>query len=350
MDRDSIIKMVHVWGGRYRDHGANIAATCPLAQWTHERGTDRRPSLSIRVEPEQRSPCRCWSCGFEGGLRKLGEELVAKGGEEYAPLLARILETEKQGGGGKWVGGIDAVAVNQGELLPGIEEYPDDLIMGEEEYAEFKGRVPIYAMDRGLSLTSCRCWELGHDRQRKRLLFPVRDWRGFLVGVSGRTYVNGCETCGAVLDKDYGVCTSCGTVVQGKYLHTTGYRRDMVLYGEHKYDRDWPTGILVEGNLDVVKLWQWGYRNVVASFGSGVSEGQLRRLAFFFKKLVVVGDGDKAGEKMMTTVQDALSERMEVVTVKLPKDVDPGGMSAFDADFFLKRHSLPIDRDLKRFV
>lgn len=341
--------MIRAWGGVYRERGDNISATCPLAPWTHAKGTDRNPSISIKIAPGVKSPCKCWACGFEGTLQQLGEELVERGGSEYAPLLDRIKETEGKGvASGDW--GFD-LAHRHGEAIrPGVDEYPDDLVMREEEYAEYKGRVPIYAKDRGLSLTTCRCWELGHDRVRKRLLFPVRDWRGRLVGVSGRSYFDGCESCMAPVSKDYGICRSCGTVIQGKYLHTLGYQKGAVLYGEHKIDRDWPVGVLVEGNLDAIKLWQYGFRNVVASFGSGVSDGQLRRLAYFFKRLVVMGDGDKAGEKMANAVSSSLSDLMPVDIVRLPAGVDPGGMTVYDADFFLSGLSEPVDRGVLRFV
>lgn len=116
-----------------------------------------------------------------------------------------------------------------------------------------------------------------YDKFRNRLMLPVIDVRGDVVGFGSR-----------VLDKS-----------EPKYMNTTEtltYSKRRVLYGLNlakKTKR--PNIILCEGNLDVVTLHQAGFDNAVASMGTALTVEQTRLLSRYTKELVLCYDNDNAG-------------------------------------------------------
>ena len=117
-----------------------------------------------------------------------------------------------------------------------------------------------------------------YDKFRNRLILPVIDVRGDVVGFGSR-----------VLDKS-----------EPKYMNTPEtltYSKRRVLYGLNlakKTKR--PNIILCEGNLDVVTLHQAGFDNAVASMGTALTVEQTRLLSRYTKELVLCYDNDGAGQ------------------------------------------------------
>ena len=117
-----------------------------------------------------------------------------------------------------------------------------------------------------------------YDKFRNRLMLPVIDVRGDVVGFGSR-----------VIDKS-----------EPKYMNTTetvAYSKRRVLYGLNlakKTKR--PNMILCEGNLDVVTLHQAGFDNAVACMGTALTQEQIRLLSRFTKELVLCYDNDGAGQ------------------------------------------------------
>ena len=117
-----------------------------------------------------------------------------------------------------------------------------------------------------------------YDKFRNRLMLPVIDVRGDVVGFGSR-----------VIDNS-----------EPKYMNTTDtptYSKRRVLYGLNlakKTKR--PNIILCEGNLDVVTLHQAGFDNAVACMGTALTQEQIHLLSRFTKELVLCYDNDKAGQ------------------------------------------------------
>jgi hypothetical protein len=283
----------------------------------------------------------------------LGSELVKRDNVKYSPINRFIRHIEDG-----WDSGCGGVSVSPIErkadrsIEGDIAEYPDEKVIPEQDYAVFAGRVPMYALDRGLRLETCKAWELGHDQWRKRLLFPARDYRGRLVGVSGRLYTPGCPRCHRLPGaKKYRSCPSCGYSLGEKYLHTDGFKKEYVLYGEHMINRDLDYGIVVEGPLDVLKLWQHGFENVVGVFGSEPSVKQMRKLVHFFKRVVVFIDADKAGKKMGEKLAQRLVPFLEdyhVVGGYKNDGKDPADRSCFEVMGMLSQVGIGPTRSLVR--
>jgi len=89
-------------------------------------------------------------------------------------------------------------------------------------------------------------------------------------------------------------------------------------------DREWPNLILVEGYMDFLALYQHGFKNAVATLGTALGEDHVRLMRRFVEEVIVVYDGDKAGEAAALRGLEILLEGgMQVKLVSLPKGEDP---------------------------
>ena len=164
-----------------------------------------------------------------------------------------------------------------------------------------------------------------YDRFRDRLIFPIRDDRGRVVGLGGRVmpggesesqpgakYVNTPQT--PVFDK-------------GSLLYGLDRARDAV--------RGAATAVIVEGYMDVIAAHQFGHRNVVASMGTALTERQAALLQRFAERVVLAMDADEAGSAAnLRAIQVvAAAERptrvagrarnLDIRVVALPRGKDP---------------------------
>ena len=124
----------------------------------------------------------------------------------------------------------------------------------------------------------------GNDYFPPRLMFPLADARGRVIGFQARK----------LRDDD---------PLKGKYVNSPEselFKKSSVLYGLHlarpaiaKQDR----AVVVEGNTDVIALRQAGFEPVVASMGTALTEQHLRELARLTKRLYLCFDADAAGEE-----------------------------------------------------
>jgi DNA primase len=153
-----------------------------------------------------------------------------------------------------------------------------------------------------------------YDRFRDRLMFPIRDQRGRVIGFGGR-----------VLDKG-----------EPKYLNspeTDLFHKGRELYGLHevrlsrvKLERL----LIVEGYMDVVRLHQAGVQYAVATLGTATTPEHLRRAFKLVNELVFCFDGDRAGRAAAwRALQNALPETREGRELRflfLPEGEDPDSL------------------------
>ena len=158
-----------------------------------------------------------------------------------------------------------------------------------------------------------------YDKFRNRLMLPVIDVRGDVVGFGSR-----------VIDKS-----------EPKYMNTTetvAYSKRRVLYGLNlakKTKR--PNMILCEGNLDVVTLHQAGFDNAVACMGTALTQEQIRLLSRFTRELVLCYDNDGAGQMATDRALELLqNSEFTVKVLRLPQRLVDGHYVKQDADDFIK--------------
>ena len=172
----------------------------------------------------------------------------------------------------------------------------------------------------GLSVTN----ESGktYDRFRGRVMFPIHNLTGRIIGFGGRT-----------LKTDKNV---------PKYVNSPEseiYHKSNVLYGlfqAKKAIRDEDNCFLVEGYADVLSVHQAGIENVVASSGTSLTTEQIRLIGRFSQNVTILYDGDAAGIKASLRGLDMiLEEGLNVKVVLFPDGHDPDsyvqqvGSSAF---------------------
>jgi len=160
---------------------------------------------------------------------------------------------------------------------------------------------------RGAGLTNAR----GNDYFPRRLMFPLTDARGRIVGFQARK-----------LRED--------DPLRGKYVNSPEgelFHKSAILYGLHlarteiaKQER----AIVVEGNTDVIALRQTGLQPVVASMGTALTEQQLKELSRLTRKLYLCFDADAAGEAAtLRGMELAVGLGCDVRIVTLPPGLDP---------------------------
>ncbi len=154
-----------------------------------------------------------------------------------------------------------------------------------------------------------------YDRFRDRLMFPIQDVQGNVVGFTGRILKEG--------------------VKEAKYVNTPEtavYRKSAVLYGLDKAKgevRRADLAVLVEGNMDVVSSHQFGVTNVVACSGTALTSEQLHLLKRFTTRLAIAFDADSAGR--IATIRGLDLARAQDFSIKIISLPPGAGKDADDA-------------------
>lgn len=154
-----------------------------------------------------------------------------------------------------------------------------------------------------------------YDRFRDRILFPIRDRRGRVVGFGGR--VMGSEGEPKYLNSPETLVFNKGSELYGLYEARLGNRALTSL-------------LVVEGYMDVVSLAQFGIKNVVATLGTAVTEKQVDALFRQASELIFCFDGDKAGQaaakRALPLILPHMKEGRRVRFMLLPAGEDPDSL------------------------
>ncbi|MBL7790128.1 MAG: DNA primase [Chitinophagales bacterium] len=200
------------------------------------------------------------------------------------------------------------------------------LDMRDELYKTLKreGFKEEYIVQLGLAKT----YEDGSWRDffRGRIIFPIHNLSGKVVGFGGRVMGNADKTA--------------------KYINSPEneiYHKSQILYGLHLAKKGIPKEnycILVEGYTDVISLYQAGVENAVASSGTALTVEQLKLIRRFTENLHILYDGDKAGIKAALRGTDLALESGLNVNLTLLKE-------GHDPDSFVKEYG---GQALKDFI
>ena len=159
-----------------------------------------------------------------------------------------------------------------------------------------------------------------YDRFRGRIMFPIWDIQGEVVGFTGRILVEK-ENSG------------------GKYVNTPQtivYDKSHVIFGLNKAKQEIKSKnliVMVEGQMDTIACHQAGMKNVVASSGTALTEEQVHLLKRYSNNLNMAFDMDEAGQNAARRgIAVALKDGFGVKVIRLPKDAGK------DPDECLKKH------------
>ena len=337
-----------------RREGRGYKAICP---W-HD---DTRPSL--QVNPERQS-FKCWVCDIGGDIFSFVMKMENIDFPEALAMLAdragitltprkSFHEGEGRGtsGEGPEVGSADDKRTLYQAAAWAEQQFEQCLLNSPD--AESARR---YLDGRGVSDESIRRYHLGfspdrwdwlikqalrsgfspavlervgllirrdggghYDRFRGRVIFSIRDVQGRPVAIGGRVlpenakenpakYINSPET---------------PLFSKSNMLYGLDLARDAITKSR--------TAVVMEGYTDCVIARQFGFENVLAVLGTALGERHIRLLRRFADRIVLVLDGDEAGQKRTGEVLSLfVAEQVDLRIVTLPDDLDP-------CDFLLER-------------
>ena len=332
--------------------GAELAGLCPF----HD---DRNPSL--KVYPD-RQTFRCWSCDTGGDVFTF---VMKFDGLDFFSALKHLaqragLEMPQRSGGERSPGGP-----NRGRLL-------EVLAWADRQCHFFLTKSPgaaaarDYLSGRGVHAGLAKTYGLGFhppewswlvgrakglfDREellaagvageRKdggglrdhalfpgRVIFPIRDERGRTIAFGGRE-----------LPTDDPAARS-----GAKYINSSEgvlFHKSKVLYGldvarEAIRKPTCDTALVVEGYTDTLALHEAGYANVVATLGTALTKEHVGVLRRFTNRIVLVLDGDRAGQDAAEkALQKLLAESVDLRVLTLPAGSDPADFVAGSPEKF----------------
>ena len=309
--------------------GVNFTARCPF----HDEKT---PSFSVSREKQF---YHCFGCGANGNaisfLMDYERQSFVEAVETLADMAGLSIPREAEG--------HHAPADNHQDIYALQQQAADYYAQQLREHAEAQ-RAVAYLKQRGVSGEIAARYRLGYapsgwhnlpksfapellqaaglsvnneqghsyDRFRNRIMFPIRDRRGRVVGFGGRVidaadtpkYLNSPET--AVFKK--------GREVYGLYELLAAVRKPERI-------------LIVEGYMDVIALAQMGFPCAVASLGTATSGDHVQLLFRYARELVFCFDGDVAGQNAAWKAAEAslpyLRDDKHVRFLSLPEQHDP---------------------------
>ncbi|AGF54735.1 MULTISPECIES: DNA primase [Clostridium] len=342
---------------RLKKSGRNYMGLCPFHN-------DKSPSFSVSSEKQI---YKCFSCGEAGNVftfvmkyKKLTFVEAAKylAAKANIPLQIENSENSKISRKKELLYKINVEAARyyfsnlqrnrtakDYFLKRGIKEetikrfglgYSNDEWQGVINYLRRKGYKNDLLLEAGLVSKSEKSGNI-YDKFRNRVMFPVFDVRGKVIGFGGR-----------VLDDS-----------KPKYLNspeTMVFQKGINLYGlnfavKNKLQEDYI--IIVEGYMDLIALHQYGITNAVASLGTALTVNQVRLLRRYVNKVIISYDADVAGQTATLRGLEILrSAGLDVKVLTVPEGKDPDEFvrnNGKDAFLRLINEALPlIDYKIKR--
>lgn len=288
-----------------------VAAACPF----HKGGQERRPSFWInRLNGEW----GCFACAEHGSnLKSLMQALGFKSRKLEVVIEEAVRDAKQNRNIEKARRRKKAKAEFRGvHVLP-------DALLGVYDW------TPVKLIEEGFDEEILIAHDIGFDRERERITFPIRDLYGNLIGISGRTVkLDGYpkyKVYEGVTEKD-GIKAS-GELGEWFPDYTNEGIRDHLwranfVFKDIYEDRSKQL-IVVEGYKAAMWLVQQGWFNVVALMGSRMSYAQQRLVCRMGTETWIFLDNNEAGISGTETIQDRLgSTTFPVYLCQYPSDYD----------------------------
>lgn len=327
---------------RLQKAGRNYKALCPFH-------SEKAPSFMVSPEKQM---WHCFGCNKGGSIFDFIMEME---GVEFGDALRMLAQRA-----GVELKKVDPQLKTERTRIYEICHLANQFFIKQLEASQTGTNIQQYLSQRGLKPTTIKDWQLGYapnqwrallgflkgrgypeeeiskaglivkkegkneyyDRFRDRIIFPIDDLNGLVIGFTGR-------------ENPYQPDSR-----MGKYINTPNtliYDKSQVIYGLNRAKLDIKKEnlcVLVEGQMDVLMTHQAGFKNVVASSGTALTEKQLRIIKRYTENLATAFDMDLAGQTATKRGIDlAIYFGFNTKVISLPKQEDP-------ADCLLKNPSL----------
>lgn len=332
-DKTDILDLVSEYV-KLEKRGRNYIGLCPF----HDEKT---PSFTVS---EDKQICHCFGCKKGGNVFQFTQEIkdisFVEAVKELGDRVNVAVDIEAtQSNSNVQIASDDLQMIEMHELIQEFFYYAlTKTVEGEQAltYLQERGFTDALIKERGIGFapdSSHFChdflqkkgydielaYEAGllsrneenfsyYDRFRNRIMFPLKNAQGRIVGYSGRTY----------------------TGQEPKYLNspeTPIFQKRKLLYNldkARKSIRKLDEIVLLEGFMDVIKSDTAGLKNVVATMGTQLSDEHITFIRKLTSNITLMFDGDFAGsEATLKTGQHLLQQGLNVFVIQLPSGMDP---------------------------
>ncbi|ULA54259.1 DNA primase [Staphylococcus aureus] len=332
-DKTDILDLVSEYV-KLEKRGRNYIGLCPF----HDEKT---PSFTVS---EDKQICHCFGCKKGGNVFQFTQEIkdisFVEAVKELGDRVNVAVDIEAtQSNSNVQIASDDLQMIEMHELIQEFYYYAlTKTVEGEQAltYLQERGFTDALIKERGIGFapdSSHFChdflqkkgydielaYEAGllsrneenfsyYDRFRNRIMFPLKNAQGRIVGYSGRAY----------------------TGQEPKYLNspeTPIFQKRKLLYNldkARKSIRKLDEIVLLEGFMDVIKSDTAGLKNVVATMGTQLSDEHITFIRKLTSNITLMFDGDFAGsEATLKTGQNLLQQGLNVFVIQLPSGMDP---------------------------
>jgi DNA primase len=306
MNRNDVVEWLTAMGASVpvsQGRGGWIVSNCPFGEWRHDNGKSGPDAFGVRLESGVPF-CNCFSCGWHGDaadatieLRHLEKQSPSGIDRDFGIAQKLIEKADKEFDLDLDGPGIEEALAKKAEMLPFDEDWLASfgpVLASKKARAYLKTRQ---APDEVLEALDVR-WDGSQDR----ICFPVRDFKGRLMGLHGRSIHEGVEP---------------------RYRMYQFQKRTnpLIWLGESWIDTDKPI-LVIEGPFDLASCARV-YRNVCSPLFANPSYEKLRRMADCLD-IVTLLDRGKAGDQGRQRIEKSLPGS-NVINLVPPEGIkDPG--------------------------
>lgn len=260
----------------FRNNGDNVQTNCPF----HKNGQERKPSFGVNGEIDK---CHCFACGWSGTIEEMISELYGYQddgvfGKRW--LVKRFNTVEIETRPNIMEGFYDRLTINHRNIsnlskfgkptnrIGGVEKTAEGIT--EEELDKYRYIHP-YMYQRGLTDEIIERFDIGYDKEKDAITFPVKDICGSVVFIATRS----------VKTKFFGLPTSVDKPVYQANLFTTGIYR---------------TAYITESFLNCLTCWKYD-KPAMAMIGTGNKKQYEILNKLPVREYILAFDPDDAGRK-----------------------------------------------------
>src|SRR5215472_6967128 len=284
-----ITRVLAYYGVQLHATGGQLRGQCPLPEHTSR---ESRNSFSVNAARN------VWCCQSQSCIQARDGEL----GGSVLDLVARLERCSIREAAMKlteWFGCSEVARAPAQPASAPQANLPLRFQLSGLDHAH------PYVEGRGITPTTARALGIGYyggpGIMQGRVVIPIHNKANQLVAYAGRS-IQGDEP---------------------KYRFPPGFHKSQELFSFHRARHSGSDSvIIVEGFFDAAKVWQAGYRNVVALMGSSLSDAQAGLLLHFRSGLLML-DGDSAGQGGTEVIRKRLTGAMDVEVIHLKPGVQP---------------------------